>query len=346
FISNSAESRAGAIAAAYLTVNTSRFERNACTADGCHGGALSAGVSLDAQDNVFISNTARMGGGAVWGGVDYANVTGGLFQANTCTQAGCTGGGLWAPAPLTISQTDFIHNTSRGAGGGVYAGSTAALSGGQFTGNACLDGACSGGGLYAAASLDVSRAAFLGNSARGYGGAISHHAGAGSVVNSLFARNSALSGGAALHLASDGAVNIQHTTIASPTLGAGSAIEVITGTVQIFDTLVASYSVGLRHLSAAGSVFEDYNLFYGVASQKVGPTTGGTNDLSGDPRFTNPAADNYHLRLGSAAVDTGADIGVTLDFDADPRPQLGGFDIGYDEFVNEVFQLLLPLLRR
>jgi hypothetical protein len=164
-------------------------------------------------------------------------------------------------------------------------------------------------------------------------------------MNSLFARNSAASGGAALHLASDGAVDILYTTIASPTLGAGAAIEVVTGTVQIIDSVFANYSVGIRRLSN-GSVYEDYDLFFGVASPTVGPMTGGANDLGGDPRFVNAAGDDYHLRLGSAAMDNAADISVTADFDGDVRPQRTGFDRGYDEYVDHPQLLYLPLVRR
>src|SRR5205085_10529194 len=131
--------RAGAAAAAYMTVVNSLFERNACTADGCVAGALFGGASLTAQDTEFVSNTARLDGGAVKGGVDYAILTGGRFQGNTCTQAGCTGGGLSAPAPLTLSQTVFMQNSSQGNGGGAYADSAATVEGGQFTGNTCAE---------------------------------------------------------------------------------------------------------------------------------------------------------------------------------------------------------------
>jgi hypothetical protein len=72
--------------------------------------------------------------------------------------------------------------------------------------------------------------------------------------------------------------------------------------------------------------------------------TGGTNDVSGNPRFVNAAADDYHLKLGSAAIDAGADVAVTTDFDGDPRPHGPAFDIGYDELVERL--LFLPLLLR
>jgi predicted outer membrane repeat protein len=345
FISNSARARGGAVAAAYLSVVNSMFERNACSTDGCVGGALAGGVSLNVRDTQLVSNTARLGGGGAWSH-ETASLTGALLQGNTCTQVGCTGGGLLALFDgVTLSRTDFIQNSSRGNGGGAYVEGATNVAGGHFTGNTCTDSGCYGGGLRANAGLVVSATAFLGNRALGHGGGLSHQSGAGRVVNALFARNSAVSGGAALYLASDGAVDILHTTIASPTLGAGAAIDVITGTVQIIDTVFANYSVGIRRIGN-GSVYEDYNLFSGVPSTKVGPMTGGANDLAGDPRFANPPSDDYHLRLGSAAMDSGADVLVTTDFDGDTRPQRGGFDRGYDEYVDHPLIVYLPLVRR
>ncbi len=347
FISNSAQVYGGAVSAAYLRVIGGLFERNACIADGCHGGALAGHVSLNIQGTQFMSNTARLGGGAAWSG-ERANVTGALFQGNTCSQAGCTGGGLGALLDgVRLSQTAFIQNTSRGDGGGAYVDGGTSVTGGQFAGNTCTDGGCSGGGLRANAGLVVTATAFLGNRATAYGGGLSHHLGEGNVVNALFARNSAGSGGAALYLASSGMVDILHTTIASPTVGSGAAIDVVNGTVQVIDTIVANYNVGIRRIGG-GSVYEDYNLFDGVASTTVGPMTPGSgmNDIGGDPRFANPAGDDYHLRLGSAAIDSGADFAVKTDFDGDTRPQLGGFDVGYDEYVYQEQKLYLPMVVR
>jgi predicted outer membrane repeat protein len=334
FISNSAQVVGGAVVAANANIVGGLFERNACTMDGCQGGALWAAVSVIVQDTQFISNTARLGGGAVQSNGS-GSLTGGLFQGNTCTQAGCTGGGLRASNGLTVSQTEFVQNTSRGSGGGVYAQGATTMNGGVFAGNACLESGCTGGGLRADANLSVSRTTFLRNRAQAYGGSLAHHSGTGEIVNNLFAGNSAASGGAALYLASGGAVDVLHNTVASPTVGSSAAIDVVSGTVQIIDTVVTSYSVGIRRIGG-GSVFEDYNLFFGVASPKVGPMApgSGVNDLSGDPRFENPAGDDYHLRRLSAALDNGADFAVNTDFEGDSRPQRAGFDVGYDEYIN------------
>ncbi len=345
FISNTAQGTGGgayADSSAYLT--DAVFQGNHAA---LAGGGLYSFDNADVAGSDFLSNTAGAGGGAIRSVDTVLNDS--VLQGNSCNQAGCVGGGLWVadvfdvPGTLSAANTEFVHNTSLGGGGGASVSGTAAFSGSVLAGNTCTEAGCLGGGLRAASGLAVTATQFLGNRAAGMGGGVAHQSGDGSVVNALFARNSAGTAGAALYLAAGGAVNVVHTTIASPTLGAGAAIDVVSGTVQIIDTLVATYSTGLRRLSA-GSVYADYNLFFGVSSPKVGVMTGGTNDTSGDPRFINPAADDYHLRRGSAAIDAGADFAIATDFDGDPRPDGPGFDIGFDEAVDKV--VYLPLVRR
>jgi hypothetical protein len=182
---------------------------------------------------------------------------------------------------------------------------------------------------------------FIGNASAGDGGAV--QVGSGRMVNALFARNSAAANGAAIFLYGTGLTTILHNTIAGPApFGSAAAIHVTTGTVGITNTLVASYSVGI--LRTAGTVTEDYNLFFNAPAPTVGGVTSGGHSFSGNPAFADPAHDDYHLRPGSAAFDKGVNAGVTHDVDGDPRPLNAGFDIGFDEFALRV--LFLPLVRR
>ena len=167
--------------------------------------------------------------------------------------------------------------------------------------------------------------------------------GTGRIVNALFARNVAGSTlGAALALDSTDTVEVLYTTIANPTLTSGSAIFISGGTVGITDTIIARYGIGISNTN--GSVYENYNLFFGNSTPHVG-TNGGTNDvIGGDPKFVNPPGDDYHLGAGSAGIDVGVNAGVTTDFEGDVRPFGAGYDIGYDEWIGNL--LYLPLVRR
>jgi hypothetical protein len=103
------------------------------------------------------------------------------------------------------------------------------------------------------------------------------------------------------------------------------------GSAAILNTIIGNYTTGIRE--AGGSVTADYNLFFGKSSNTSGSVTLGSNNLTGDPAFANPAQDDYHLTEAAEAIDAGTDAGVVADWEGDTRPFGPGFDIGADEFV-------------
>jgi predicted outer membrane repeat protein len=224
------------------------------------------------------------------------------------------GGAAWARGSATIDRASFTANQSGGRGGALFISSTLTLSSSKLINNYAV----TGGGLYQAA-------------------------GAGRIVNTLFARNTASSNtGVALYLAPTGTLKIYFTTIGAPNLANGDAVRIASGNVEIQNTIVASHTTGLYRLG--GTVFQDYNLLSGNTNPPFGVISGGTHNASGDPKFLNPGVDNYHLGLTSAAINAGTDVGVFTDYDGQPRPQGGGFDIGFDEVF--VARIYLPLILR
>ena len=190
--------------------------------------------------------------------------------------------------------------------------------------------------------MTISSSQFINNVAN-TGGGIYRAAGEGQVVNTLLSRNLALSNaGMALYIAPTGTLQILETTIGVPSLSSGDAVRIVAGNVTIADTIITNHAIGLDRFG--GTVFEDYNLFFGNSLSKFGSMTGGTHDVSSDPLFVNPGADNYHIRPGSAAINTGTNVGIFIDIDGQIRPQGGGFDIGYDEATT--YNLDLPLIVR
>jgi hypothetical protein len=55
--------------------------------------------------------------------------------------------------------------------------------------------------------------------------------------------------------------------------------------------------------------------------------------LRADPKFADPAADNFHLGAGSPCIDVGSTSpSAKVDYDGDARPQNGKADFGADEY--------------
>ena len=203
--------------------------------------------------------------------------------------------------PSQVETSQFIRNQSTGNGGAVYANN----------------------------QLTIDRALIVANQG-GSGGGVYLDGGSGTIVNTLLARNHALSSdGEALALNPSGTLSIEHTTVASPTLASGSAIFVSGGTVDLLNSIVDSHTIGV--LQTGGSVTADYNLFYGDVLNTQGGGITNNHPVTGNPSFFAPTVDDYHLGAGSAAVNAGPNIGVTTDIDGDARPQGSGYDLGYDE---------------
>ena len=301
-------------------------------------------------DTNFLRNTSKYAGGGLAVQIGAGQVTGGRFESNT-TSSGGWGGAIYAGGPtLTIQGTQFYTNTSQVYGGAVTANNTS-ITGAVFSANS-TDGAGgalallgpsqvetsqfirnqstgNGGAVYANNQLTIDRALIIANQG-GSGGGVYLDGGSGTIVNTLLARNHALSSdGEALALNPSGTLSIEHTTVASPTLASGSAIFVSGGTVDLLNSIVDSHTIGV--LQTGGSVTADYNLFYGDVLNTQGGGITNNHPVTGNPSFFAPTVDDYHLGAGSAAVNAGPNIGVTTDIDGDARPQGSGYDLGYDE---------------
>jgi hypothetical protein len=312
---------------------------NALFEDNSSPGA--GGLSVSSSFTATLSNTRFVGnhGGSSGGGMraNRVAITGGVFERNSST----SGSGGVSANIAGITNTVFISNTG---GNGLYAGGglgtqQATISHSWFENNSGYYG----GGVAAwDGDLAITSTVFVGNRAIIRGGGLLHGSGNGLVVNALFARNTAPGGGAAIYLGGTGTDSVKHVTIASSTPVTTTAITT-TKEIALFQNVIfAKHAVGLG--VGQGFVVVNNALFHDVGQPTLGTLASETGRATGDPKFANPTADNYHLLLGSAAIDAGMDAGVVADYDGEARPWLLGYDIGYDEFAPS--QLLLPLIRR
>lgn len=340
FIENTSQGDGGALFALGQNVITNTlFRDNVCLAGSCDGGGLFAFSLTTVENTHFLSNTAQDdGGGAFIAGV--VTVTNSLFQNNHSVTS--SGGGFGAQDRAVVRETHFLSNTARGSGGGMSMFGSLQISDALFAENHSTNG--QGGGLNAQGDLEVNRVQFMANSAR-EGGALAHTLYDATVVNSLFAANSASDAvGASLLLASPGAAELLHLTIAGVPSASGAAVEAITGTAGITNTILTGHTIGIY--SAGATVFQDYNLFFANGADVQGPVSGGGHSLFGDPLFLDPPGHDYHLSDASPAVDAGIGAGVTTDFDRDPRPLGLTYDMGFDEVMptSPAHTIYLPAL--
>ena len=323
---------------------------------GLWGGGLYVNLGTILSATQVLGNTAYDGGGLHQYDRDgwvYASDT--QFERNTTT--GGDGGGMRVLGSATLFRSRVVNNSARW-GGGLRINATAILTDVVVTGNAAtawggglyqnnLDGVAEvtgsyfdsnvagsydGGGLYIRGTASLAQTQVVNNTAGRWGGGL-YALNAADVTNTILADNIAPYGAAIYLEGTSGTQMLRHLTVASSPPGSNSAIHVISGTVGITNTIVASYTTGIRQID--GSVNEDYNLYYGNGTDinsTGGALVSGGNSLSGeDPRFLDPAGGDFHLGAGSAAIKAGIDIGVTEDIDGEPR--VAPPDIGADEVV-------------
>ena len=359
FKSNSAQSGGGVEVNGPTMITNSNFISNSAQ----DGGGLFAHDVVTLTHANFFSNTAQLNcGGACLGGPSIVN--GGRFINNHALAANSDSGGLGTDLPTTINGTEFISN-SASVGGGMYANYTATLYNARFDSNSASiyggglfaehtwvitgatftnNTAAKGGGITVGEISFITNAKFVGNSASLDGGGLVAGYKQATIANVLFARNTASRYGAGLYVSGSGQLQILHTTIASPTLVPIEAIHFAHGTLYLTDTLITSHTVAISN--TGGTVYEDYNLFFGNVTNTSGSITSGGHSLIGDPRFVDPVNGDYHLRFPSLAIDHGANVGVYTDLDGIPRPVGLGFDIGAYEYQGPIAYLFLPIIRK
>ncbi len=326
FLSNRSQwSGGGLYTLGEVSLTNGLFQGNQCLAANCDGGGLFSFSQTTIQNTQFLSNTAQDNGGGAFSPGNLI-INGGLFQNNQTTFG--TGGGLYGQDLATLTSTQFRDNVAGSSGGGLYMLGTVTVTSSLFEQNQSINAA--GGGLYVFGQVTVDSSRFLGNSAVVGGGVYHDFDKDGRFTNTLFADNQAVdAAGSAMLLNSSGSIELIHVTVGGESSITGAAIEVLSGTVGISNTIIVSHAIGISRTS--GTVSQDYNLFFGNGSDTQGVISSGVNNVSGDPNFIDPLQDNYHLSVGSAAINVGTDVGIVDDFDGEIRPLNGGFDIGFDE---------------
>jgi predicted outer membrane repeat protein len=346
FIQNTSNENGGAITilGTLHVADTTFFENTA----GSYGGAIYSENNATIIGGSFERNSAAGNGGGLYTLFGAVHLTGTKFISNTSTWQ--VGGGLFGGGPSVLVNPLFVNNSAVG-GGGLMAFSPVTMTGGIFEGNSAQDG----GGAWLLMHASISDTSFASNTAP-LGSDIFNGGGLGvggggniRIVNSVFLGSPTTATSAAIYFGvgdfgTSVTGTILHSTIAASALNPAPAIVLVSGTLGITDTIIASHTVGVS-ASGGGKVYEDYNLFFGNGTALSGTVASGGHSRSGDPAFVSPVTDDYHLTVGSAAIDAGTNAGISDDRDGNPRPVGLGYDIGAYEYLGIVNRSYFPLIQ-
>jgi len=200
-----------------------------------------------------------------------------------------------------------------------------------FEGNS----ASRGGGMYNywKSSPRVTNCIFDGNSATGtsygLGGGMNNEDSSPKVTNCIFNGNSAPNGGGMFN-------SYDSPTVTNCIFSGNSAGDVGGGmyNYQSSPTVTNCILVNNSADNKGGGIYAwlssptiDYNDLWNNPPNDYEGCSPGPNDISVDPMFVNPSAEDFHLMLGSPCIDAGTNDGApSKDMDGNLRPIDGDWD--------------------
>ena len=348
-----------------IIINNCVFYRN-YTEFAARGGAIYINESMtNISSTKFIGNVGGSGGAGIYCWMSHMTINECLFQSNRNRDN--DGGGLSnVYSSVSIINSKFSKNYTEEFGGGVYnSGSEVEIIGCQFEENIADRGGgianigssvnvsnsvfnsnevyLGGGGIYnGSSSLDVSKSYFTGNFSRSSGGAMQNRESSSTITNCIFVSNTAdYAGGAIVNEDSSGYIIITNCNFWDNRLTrvdysyGGAIYNVYNSEVVLTNSILWNdYAIeGKEIYSENGTVLVTY-------SDVEGGYVGDGN-IQNDPLFVDPGQSDFHLQPGSPCIDNGTQQGApTDDIDGDARPQGLGVDIGVDEYVYTIKDIL------
>ncbi|MCD7972845.1 MAG: right-handed parallel beta-helix repeat-containing protein [Candidatus Azobacteroides sp.] len=320
---------------------------------------LQSSTPATMQDIDIQYNTATASGGGM-----YLNSSSDpqIEQFKIDNNTARSGGGIYnsssSPTMKSGSISNNIYGTENNSmGGGMYnASSSPSITDIIISGNKLADATkllISGGGIYNYNSSPVITNVIISNNTAVYSGGGVSNAGASSApefTNVLFTGNKVTQAGG-----QGGAMNTSHTTpditftmtnvtISNNTADQGSALynSNVTG-AEIRNTIIWENGNGTNNIynALATDLTHKHSLIqgsYGGATWNTSVGTDGGNNIASDPKFADPALDDYTLDISSPAINKGYSdyiTGADTDLAGNPRIYGRSVDMGAYEFQSD-----------
>jgi hypothetical protein len=326
---------------AHLTAVDADGDSSVIIAAGTTARAVVDGFTIRDGRGALVPATpsARRTGGGIQILDGFMTVSNNIIENNAATDGGGISVGTAAhPAagvgPL-ITHNTIRLNTSTGAGGGISVRGAARIRNNRLESNNSGSGGAAAiyvpSALYPVdftANTVVRNKAMEGAGLWVYGPRIA-------VSNNLFDGNWSETLGGGIYV-SDAASLWNNTVVRGKgSLGGGIFCDATRPQPTLRNNIVALNSSGVWADAGFNRAFAN-DVFGNTGANFDGPSgdlTATQGNLSADPLFVNPAADDFHLTAHSPCVDAGTAIGnEAMDLDGAPRTVGGSVDIGAYEY--------------
>jgi len=286
----------------------SREGPEATVIDGDRKDSVVTFVSEETPDTLLSGFTLTRGeadyGGAVFcAGDARPTIAGNIITRN---RARNQGGGLYVTRSAPLVQANDIHHNQSPWGGGIAVHGPPVLPMPVFDGNRIhMNRADQGGGIYCDNAT---------------------------LANNIIFKNRARAGAG---LACRGKNDVTGNTIVFNTAhqhGGGIAYSGSPGDLTRLTNTILWGNAAQENVQLSKSEQKDLTVSHCLVQHGL---SWGKDIVDVDPLFTDPDADDYHLRADSPAIDRGSDQAPSLpatDLDGDPRRSGSGVDLGADEF--------------
>lgn len=168
----------------------------------------------------------------------------------------------------------------------------------EITSNSSPDN-CFGGGIFCSGNPTIKNCVIKHNTTQGRGGGVCLLNGTGAdIINCLIVENTASVSEYGGGIASKGSnPNIINCTISRNSAGRGGAIDIISATATITNSIIWDNSINEITMTATGHAIVSYSNVEGGYD--------GSGNINANPLFASPG--DYHLTYGSPCIDTGTD---------------------------------------